>query len=712
MSAPLHRRLPSWILKWLAVPAVTAALYTMYIARRETLRRAKMITYASAFEKEYDYIVIGAGSAGCAVAARLSENPNVTVLLIESGPNSLSDIRVNIPALFPATQKSEVDWNYTTSKQPATRNRASYWPRGRLLGGSSSTNAMLWVRGSKDDFGVWETDYGCEGWNWDVLLPIFKRIENMQIPKSELDEEYHGFDGPVKVSRTTGNQPCVWNYLWVRSCEALGVGYGPRGEVDPSKGFTNGTGPGRDYNGASIYNAACMMSSVADGVRQHTGRAYVAPIIDPWQKSYRSNFTLLTDTTVAAIESILDPRSGLRRAVGVKCIPNDGKGKPTSGPKVIRARKEVILSGGAIGSPQILKLSGIGPRNELKSLGIEVVKDLPGVGENLQDHLFFSISNPDLAKQTYRTTRGAIIMGLFKYFTRRTGMLMTAGVEATAFMSTPSYLQSYRSKNNSATPPPNIQFFTLPIAIKGDQLEHIGASQIEITPLDQVSLDDLDLSKGFTPTKALSTDFDAASQAKLNANDPQQYIFTTLVTLVKPLSRGRVSLTSASPYDHPIIDPHYLEHPADVAYMVEGAEVARKIHANMSILAASNPIVKPFGPEVLNKSVIAELRRVAYIRFNKDFPDEVLASTRAYTEETVRRSAVTVYHPVGTCKMGPQSDEMSVVSHKDLKVYGFENLRVADASVMPEITAGNTNAPSIVIGERCADFIKSPWAMK
>ncbi|KAI8800929.1 GMC oxidoreductase-domain-containing protein [Cladochytrium replicatum] len=710
MSAP-PRKLPTWLVKWLAVPAVTSALYAIYVARREALRRSKAIAYASAFDKEYDYVVIGGGSAGCAVAARLSENPNVTVLLIESGPNSLSDMRVNIPALFPDTQKSEVDWNYITSKQPATRNRPHYWPRGRLLGGSSSTNAMLWVRGSKDDFGVWEKDYGCEGWNWDQILPIFKRIENMQIPRNELDEDYHGFDGPIKVSRTTGNEPCVWNYLWVRSCEALGVGYGPRGEVDTSKGFTNGTGPGRDYNGASTYNAACIMSSVADGVRQHTGRGYVAPIIDPKLKTYRSNFTLLSDTTVAAIESSLDPISGLRRAVGVKCIANDAKGKPASAPKLIRARKEVVLSAGAIGSPQVLKLSGIGPRAELKSLGIEVVLDLPGVGENLHDHLIVPVANVDLAKQTYRKTPGAIVNGLYKYVTQKKGLLMTAGVEGTAFMSTPSYLKSYASKS-VVTPPPNIQFFTLPIAIEGNQLESIGTKHIEITPLDHVSLDDLDLSKGFTPSKPVSTVFDPAAQAKLNTTTQGQHIFSTLVTLVKPLSRGRVTLRSSSPYDHPIIDPHYLENPADVTFLAEGTEVARKIHSKMSDLAVSDPVLKPFGPEQLNQSVLAELRRVAYIRYNKDFSDAVLGATRAYAEETVRRSAVTLYHPVGTCKMGPESDKTAVVSYRDLKVLGFSNLRVADASVMPEVTAGNTNAPAIVIGEKCADFIKATWTKK
>ncbi|KAI8810483.1 hypothetical protein BJ742DRAFT_851863 [Cladochytrium replicatum] len=708
MSALDSRPVPAWLLKWIAVPALTTALYTIYIARREALRRSKAIAYSAAFEKEYDYIVVGGGSAGCALAARLSENPNFTVLLIESGPNSLSDARVNIPALFPETQKNELDWNYVTPKQPETRNRPHYWPRGRLLGGCSSTNAMLWVRGSKDDYAIWEKDYGCTGWTWENVLPLFKRIEKMEIPKNELDEEYHGFDGPVRVTRTTGNEPCVWNYIWVRSMEALGVGYGPRGEVDSSKGFTNGTGPGRDYNGKSTYNASVIMSSVADGVRQHTGRAYIAPIIDRKLKTYRPNFTLLSNTMVASIESALDSKSGFLRAIGVKCIPLDAQGNPSGLQRIIRSRREVIVSGGAIGSPQILKLSGIGPAAELRSLGITVVKDLPGVGENLHDHLIVPVSNVDLSKQTYRRTTGAIVKGLYKYATANNGLLTTAGVESTAFVSTPTYLSSYVSKNVE-TPPPNIQFFALPIAIEGNQLTSIGTNSIEMIPLDHVSLDDLPLDQGFTPKKPISTVFDPVAQAKANVMEQGKYRFSTLVTLVKPQSRGRVTLRSASPFDHPVIDPHYLEHPADVTFLAEGTEIARKVHGKMAQLAPSDPRVRRLGSEELNKSVLTELRRVAYVRFGKDFSDEVLASTRAYSEENVRRLAVTLYHPVGTCKMGAKGDRMTVVSSDELKVVGFSNLRVADASVMPEVTAGNTNAPAIVIGERCADMIRGTW---
>ncbi|KAI8802517.1 GMC oxidoreductase-domain-containing protein [Cladochytrium replicatum] len=655
-------------------------------------------------------IIIGGGSAGCAIAARLSENPGVSVLLIEAGSNLPSEPRVNIPALFPETQKTSMDWDYTTSRQIETRNRPHYWPRGRVLGGSSSINAMLWVRGSKDDFNVWEKDYGCEGWGWDDLLPLFKRIEKVEIPKDEIDAEYHGFDGPVRVTRTTANDPCVWNYLWVRSCEALGVGCGPRGEVDPSKGFTNGVGPGGDYNGKSSFTAGIFMSSVADGVRQHTGRVYINPVIDPKLHTYRPNLTLLSDTMVTSIKAVFDPISGKHRATGVECVSVDSNGKPLPRikPTVFMCKKEVVLSAGAINSPQVLMLSGIGPRDELQRHGINVINNLPGVGSNLHDHLIVQVGNIDLSKQTYLKTPGAIVQGVYKYATTKTGLLTTAGPEATAFFCTPSYLAKHAS-TRVATPPPNIQFHTLPFTVEGRQQDVMVTTDIEPIPLDHVSLDDLPLEKGTIPSKPLSTNFDGALQAKLNAVPGGIHLFMTLVTLVKPLSRGRVTLRSANPFDHPVIDPNYFGNPADVTYLVEGSEVARKVHMNMSKLAEKEPRVTPFGSEIYNRGVIAELRRVAYKRTGKVFPDHVLADTKAYAEESVRRSAITLYHPVGTCRMGPEDQVSTVVSSKDLKVLGFTNLRVADASIMPEVTSGNTNAPSIVIGERCADLIKAGW---
>jgi choline dehydrogenase len=500
----------------------------------------------------YDYIVIGAGSAGCVLASRLTENRDVTVLLVEAGPPDRQR-EIHIPAAFSKLFKTLLDWNYTTEPQEHLNARRLYWPRGKMLGGSSSMNAMIYIRGRAADFDAWR-DLGNPGWGFDDLLPLFKAAESQELSISNL-----------KCVNTL-------SHAFVEGCEQVGIT------------------PNADFNGPSQEGAGFYRVTQKNGRRWSVADAYLKPAIR------RGNLTVWTG--IHATRILFENA----RATGIEYVQ---KGFTYQVP----AAREVILASGAIGSPQTLLLSGIGPAAQLEALGIPVISDLPGVGGNLQDHLAVVIP--------YFSTRPVSLAGietlpnLLKFLIGGNGPLTSNIAEAGAFV-----------KSQPGLPECDVQFHFAPV----HYVDH-----------------------GFAK--------------------PGGHGFSLGPTLLTPRSRGRITLRTRDPFEAPVIDPAYLSDPADLAPLAHGVELARRI--------AESKALGPFrGASV----------------FEQDDP-----------ETYVRAHAETIYHPVGTCKMGQDPD--SVVNAR-LEVQGVTGLRVVDASVMPVIVGGNTQAATMIVAEKAARIIK------
>jgi choline dehydrogenase len=513
----------------------------------------------------YDYIVIGAGSAGCALASRLTERPDTSVLLIEAGPADRKR-EIHIPAAFSKLFRSEVDWNFSTEPQEHLNGRSLYWPRGKMLGGSSSMNAMIYARGARADYDAWR-EMGNEGWGFDDLLPMFKVAENQERGASA----EHGVGGPLNVADLRCVNPLTQAFL--EACEAAGIAKNP------------------DFNGVSQMGAGLYQVTQKHGARVSAADAYLKPALR------RGNLTVWTQVHVARL--LIEEG----RAAGVEFFM-----KKSPDLQQVRAAREVILCAGAIGSPQLLLLSGIGPQRELEALGIPVVADLEGVGGNLQDHLNVG--------QSYRCTKpvslsnAESIPNVLKYILKKTGPLTSNVAEAGAFLKS-------------------------------------GAELAEC-----------DLQLHFAPVHFVEH----------GLKNPPGHGFSLGVVLLTPRSAGRIYLRSADPRMAPAIDPAYLSQEEDIGPLSEGLKLVWK-------LLESKPFDVYRGQEVFEKEDAA-----AYIRDH----------------------AETLYHPVGTCKMG--GDASSVIDAR-LRVYGVSGLRVADASVMPRIVRGNTNAPTIMIAEKAARMI-------
>ncbi|NOQ83946.1 MAG: FAD-binding protein [Myxococcales bacterium] len=534
---------------------------------------------------EYDYIVIGAGSAGAIVASRLAEDPDVSVLLLEAGGTDRTTL-VRKPGMISLVQqvkqlKKRFDWGFTTVPQRHLDDRRIPYTRGKVLGGSSSVNGMLYLRGNEENYNEWAAR-GCEGWSFEDILPFFRKLENHE----DGETAYHGAGGPIQVTRHPADQVSPVSNAFVRAASAV-----------------CGIPVGDDFNAENQHCASIYQMSASKGVRSGTAEAYVHPSLD------RPNFTL----EVRALVRRVVIESG--RATGVEY-------EQPAGVTVAHARREVIVSGGAIGSPQILMLSGIGPAEHLREHGVEVKLDLPGVGKNLHDHLFFPI--------TYRAPtslhRGAaphFFAGMVKEYLFGNGWFGRTVFEGGAFI-----------KSRDDAPIPDIQIHTLPWGYP-------------------------------TPNQ------DGPERPDIDTG----HCLTVMPTLIYPKSRGELLLTSNRPDQTPHIDPHFLEEPEDLQLLLTAIRKCREIcaHAEMA---------EHLGEELT--------------------PGAARASDAELTEE-IRLRAMTVYHPVGSCKMGV--DEMAVVD-PTLKVRGIEGLRVADASIMPHVTGGNTNAPSMMIGERAAALVQ------
>ncbi len=519
-----------------------------------------------------DVVIVGAGSAGCVLAARLTEDPGTRVLLIEAGRGAGRHPNVLIPAAFAKQFRTKLDWDLCTEPEPGCDGRSLYVPRGRGLGGSSAMNAQLYVRGRPLDYDLWEAQ-GAAGWGWNDVRPYFLRAED----NSRGASEHHAVGGPLRVEDSRSPRPLTKRFL--RSAEEAGIPY-----VD-------------DYNGPEQDGCARVQVTQRGGRRWSTADGYLRPAMG------RPNLEIIRG---ALVESVVLEGG---RATGVRLRDRRGRAE------TVRAEREVVLSAGAIGSPQLLMLSGIGPADELRAHGIDVAVELPGVGENLQDHPYLScIWETSAAESLYGADAPK---HLLEWIVRRTGPLTSTVAEGFAFV-----------RSRPGLPAADLQYHFAPAYFN----EH-GADE-----------------------------FDG-------------HAFTFAPVLVTPKSRGRVWLRSADPSDKPRILTNSLTEPEDVAALVAGVKIAREI-------AATGPLGEVVGREI------------------HPGPD---ADDDAAIEENLRRRVELLYHPVGTCRIGTDDD---AVVDPELRVRGVEGLRVIDASVMPIVPGGNTNAPTIMIAERAADLLR------
>ena len=521
-----------------------------------------------------DFIVVGAGSAGCVIANRLSADPSNKVILLEAGPRDTNPW-IHIPVgYYKGIVNPAIGWGYETDPIPGSNNRRISWPRGKVLGGTSSINGLIYIRGQAEDFDHWR-QLGNRGWDWDSVKPYFIRAERQERGANA----FHGADGPLGVSDVHRNELCD---AYIAAAMQIGIPYN------------------EDFNGEQQEGVGYYQLTTRRGLRSSTAACYLKPV------RHRSNLRVITGALATRIE--LDGP----RAIGVS-YQRDGKHE------TVQAAREVVLSGGAINSPQLLQLSGIGPQALLRQHGIEVVADLPGVGADLQDHY--------QARNVYECTRRLTVndevrsplhkvAAALRWALFRTGPLSIGAGHVGLFA---------RTRPELATPDVQFHFIRFSADVAGGKLHDYSG-------------------------------------------------FTVSVCQLRPESRGTIQIRSPDPREAPSIQPNYLDTPVDRATMVAGMRLARKIAEIPAMRSYVRREVLP-GPGV-------------------ESDEEML--------EYVQNYGSTIFHPTSTCRMGP--DDAAVVDER-LRVRGIQSLRVADASVMPTVVSGNTNATCIMIGEKVADML-------
>jgi choline dehydrogenase-like flavoprotein len=536
---------------------------------------------------QFDYVIVGGGSAGSTLASRLSEDPNTSVCLLEAGGRGDS-ILVRAPAavvaMLPGRPKIN-NWAFETVPQPGLNGRKGYQPRGKALGGSSAINAMLYVRGHAGDYDEWAA-LGCDGWGWSDVLPYFQRAENNEAG----GDAVHGGDGPLQVSHQKSPRPIT--RAFVEAGKAL--------QIRETADFNTG-----DNEGIGLYQVTQFHAAEKNGERCSAAAAYLHPVMD------RANLTVITGAHATKVLFQGKRATGVAYRKGGQDL-------------TVNAGREVILCGGAFNSPQLLQLSGVGRAEDITPHGIGMVHELPGVGQNLQDHLDFTLAY----KSKDRDNFGISLLGsvnLLKHINdwRKTGkgMLATPFAEGAAFLKTDPTLE------------------------RADVQLHFVISIVD----------------------------DHARKLHLGHG------FSCHICVLRPKSRGSVGLTSGDPMAPPRIDPQFLSDPEDLTTLIRGVRKTRQI--------MQTPPLQGY----IHKELFIEGE-----------PDD------AALEQHIRARSDTIYHPVGTCRMG--QDEMAVVD-PELKVRGMEGLRVVDASVMPRLIGGNTNAPTIMIAEKAADLIRNRAAL-
>ncbi|CAH0548916.1 unnamed protein product [Brassicogethes aeneus] len=560
----------------------------------------------------YDFIVVGAGTAGCVLANRLSENPDWNVLLIEAGNSE--NYMFDMPILANYLQFIETNWKYKT--EPSKKfcmgmdNGQCNWPRGKVIGGSSVLNYMIYTRGNRRDYDHWSA-MGNSGWSFEDVLPYFKKVENFSIPAYQ-DSPYHSQEGHLGVSYAP---------FKTKIADAII-------EASQQNGFDY-----VDYNGAKQVGVSRLQVSLRDGVRESSSRAYLHPIRD------RPNLHVKKQAMVSKI--LIDPNT--KQTVGVEFVRDNV-------PYRVKASKEVILSGGAINSPQLLMLSGVGPKKHLTKMGLPVISNLK-VGHNLMDHialggLTFIVNN---TFKSLRTDKIITTENLKLYFNEHKGpMTIPGGCEVLIFQD----LENPTDKD--------------------------GYPDIEILFQGGSIVSDPVLRKDFGITDEI---YDAVYKPIQD-----EETFMAFPMLLRPKSRGRIMLKSPSYQHKPYIFPNYFAEQDDIDTIIKGVRLILNI--------TSQPALQKIGA----KLHAIPIPQCAHLGFGTD----------PYFECMARHFTFTIYHQSGTCKMGPRSDKRAVVDPR-LRVYGVKGLRVVDASVIPEIPAAHTNAPTFMIAEKGSDMIKQDW---
>ena len=528
-----------------------------------------------------DYIVVGGGSGGCAVAGRLTEDPSIHVTVLEAGSKGDSWL-VKTPFAVAAMLPTKVNnWAFETVPQPGLNGRRGYQPRGKTLGGSSAINAMAYIRGHKSDYDHWAA-LGNTGWSFDEVLPYFKRSEN----NATLGGPLHGQDGPLHVGNLRSDNP--FQQIYLEAAKQAGF------KINP------------DFNGEEQEGVGIYQVTQHEGERWSAARAYLHPYMEN-QTNRRPN--LVVETACHVTRIVFEGK----RAVAVEYRQNGQT-------HTLRARCEILLAAGALQTPQLLMLSGVGNAKALEAMNIPLVHDLPGVGQNLQDHPDFVFKYRAKSLDLLGISAGGsarLAREFWRYQKGRRGMISSNGAEGGAFL-----------KTDPALPAPDVQL-------------HFVIAMID----------------------------DHARKLHLGHG------YSCHVCVLRPKSVGEVTLASRDPLAAPLINPRFLEHPDDIECLLKGYKLARQI---------------------MNAPAMLAMRESDFLTANVKTDDEIRAVLRQTTD--------TVYHPVGTCKMGV--DAMAVVD-PSLRIHGLHGIRVVDASIMPTLIGGNTNAPSMMIGEKAAELIRS-----
>ncbi|MFZ6771689.1 GMC family oxidoreductase [Undibacterium sp. SXout7W] len=524
-----------------------------------------------------DYIVVGGGSGGCAVAGRLTEDPGIHVTVLEAGNRGDSWV-VNTPIGVVAMLPTKLNnWAFETVPQPGLNGRRGYQPRGKMLGGSSGLNAMVYIRGHRSDYDHWAA-LGNTGWSYEEVLPYFIRSENNE----SLGGQYHGQSGPLRVSHLRTDNPYQQRYL----------------EAARQAGFPIND----DFNGAEQEGIGIYQVTQHQGERWTAARGYLHPHIGK-----RANLRVETGCQVTRV--VFEGK----RAVAVEYRQNGVQ-------KTLHARCEILLAAGAFQTPQLLMLSGVGDGAALQKMGIPVVHDAPGVGQHLQDHPDFVFKYRANSLDLLGISAGGSVRMMrefSRYQRQRRGMLTSNGAEGGGFL-----------KTDPSLPAPDIQLhFVMAMLDDHARKLHLGHG------------------------------------------------YSCHVCLLRPKSSGEVTLASPDPFSAPLINPRFLEHPDDLENMLKGFKLTRRL---------------------LNAPALAQARSSEFQTADIQIDDQIRAVLREKTD--------TVYHPIGTCKMG--TDDMAVVD-PELRVHGIQGLRVVDASIMPTLIGGNTNAPTMMIGEKAADLLRA-----